>query len=314
MGMFFLISAYFTVHSLERKPIARFSSDRLKRLGIPLLLFYFILSPVVNYILVRWRNGEVLSFFGFIKKYQGFGFGPMWFVEALLYFTFLYLGYYYFFERNKSTSRKDSPLPGNWQILLFALILGLCSFIIRIWLPVGWEFRPLSFQIPFFVQYTTLFVVGILAYKYSWLESITYKTGIRWFVFAQICIFFLFPALFILGGGGKGELDMYMGGLHWQSLAYAIWEQVTGISLIIGLFALFKQKVNKQGKLAQILSKSAYAVFLIHPLVLVTLALGLKGLHLYPLLKYIILAPFAVMLCFVFATGFRKLPLLRKIL
>jgi glucans biosynthesis protein C len=40
MGMFFMISAYFTAASIQRKSIGRFLKDRLVRLGIP--LFFFI--------------------------------------------------------------------------------------------------------------------------------------------------------------------------------------------------------------------------------------------------------------------------------
>jgi fucose 4-O-acetylase-like acetyltransferase len=49
MGLFFLISAYFTRISLERKPIGTFVKDRLIRLGIPLIIFYFLLSPLTIY-------------------------------------------------------------------------------------------------------------------------------------------------------------------------------------------------------------------------------------------------------------------------
>lgn len=43
MGMFFMLSAFFIIPSLERKGIRKFGSDRLLRLGVPLLLFYFVL-------------------------------------------------------------------------------------------------------------------------------------------------------------------------------------------------------------------------------------------------------------------------------
>ena len=50
MGMFFFISAYFTAASINRKTTAVFLKDRLVRLGIPLVFFYFILNPLTNYI------------------------------------------------------------------------------------------------------------------------------------------------------------------------------------------------------------------------------------------------------------------------
>ena len=314
MGLFFLISAYFTAHVIERKKTGKFISDRLKRLVIPLLVYYFIISPVVVFMVVRWHYNDMISFKDFIIERHGFGFGPMWFVEALIYFTGIYLIYYYIFERKRSRKLRTLKLPGNGMILLFALLIGAAAFVIRIWLPVGWEFRPLGFQFPYFLQYIFMFAMGIFVYKRGWLESLTYKKGIGWFVFAQVCIFILFPLMFLFGGGSSGNLDPFLGGVHWQSLAYAVWEQVTGFSLIIGLMGIFKQKWNAQGKLMQIASKSTYTVFIIHPLVLVALALSLRNIQIYPLLKYVAVAPIAVISCFVLATIIREMPLAKKIL
>ena len=46
MGLLFLISGYFSPGSLERKGVRRFVKDRLIRLGIPLVVFFFVLNPI----------------------------------------------------------------------------------------------------------------------------------------------------------------------------------------------------------------------------------------------------------------------------
>ena len=314
MGLFFLISAYFTAHAIERKTTGQFIADRLKRLGIPLLVYFFIISPLVVFMVVRWHYNDMISFRDFIIERHGFGFGPMWFVEALIYFTCIYLLYYYFFERKRTRQPRTLKMPGNGLIIMSALLIGAGAFVIRIWLPVGWEFRPLGFQFSFFLQYIFMFAIGILVYKHDWLESITYKKGISWFVFAHVCIFILFPLMFLLNGGTTGNIDPFMGGLHWQSFAYAVWEQVTGFSLIIGLMGIFKRKWNTQGKLMQLASRSTYTVFIIHPLVLVALALSLRNIQVYPLLKFVVVAPFAVVSCFILAILIKQIPLAKKIL
>src|SRR5207248_140871 len=48
MGCFFLISGYFTPGSFDRKGPATFYKDRLLRLGIPLVVFVFLLSPIAS--------------------------------------------------------------------------------------------------------------------------------------------------------------------------------------------------------------------------------------------------------------------------
>jgi hypothetical protein len=58
----------------------------------------------------------------------------------------------------------DTRFPGNGSIALIALLMGVAAFLVRVWLPVGWNFVPLNLQFPFFVQYIALFPIGLIAY------------------------------------------------------------------------------------------------------------------------------------------------------
>ena len=94
----------------------------------------------------------------------------------------------------------------------------------------------------------------------------------------------------------------------------AIWEQLAGFSMIIGLIGIFKQKLNKQDILAKKLSGAAYAVFIIHAFVIVTLSSILKDWCVYPVVKFIILSPVALFLCFAIGILLKKIPLFTKIM
>lgn len=61
MGLYFFISGYFMMFSLQRKDLAIFISDRLKRLGIPLVFFTFIIFLPFNYFLSE-SNESIISF------------------------------------------------------------------------------------------------------------------------------------------------------------------------------------------------------------------------------------------------------------
>ncbi len=50
MGLFFLISAYFTPGAYDRKGTGPFLRDRFLRLGIPLLIYDMLIEPFVMYI------------------------------------------------------------------------------------------------------------------------------------------------------------------------------------------------------------------------------------------------------------------------
>ena len=307
MGMFFFISAFFIVPSLQRKGILKFGKDRLIRLGIPLLLFYFILNPLTIFIHNRLINFEDPTFVDYLANGWARGFGPMWFVEALIIFTAGYL------LINSFKFRIAIKFPTNKIILLAAFLTGLFQYIIRIWLPVGWSMPFTNFQLPHFIQYILLFVFGIIAYQNKWMESVTFKLGKLWFIFAQILIFIGFPLLFIFGGAGNGNLDAFLGGIHWQSLGYAIWEQLTGFSLIIGLFGISKQYFNRQRLIAKKLSESAYGVFVFHAPIIVGISAVFRNWEIFPPLKFIILAPVALIVSFGIAWLVKKMPVLKNI-
>ena len=314
MGLFFLISAYFTEVSFTRKSTGTFLADRLRRLGIPLLLYFFVISPAMIFFLVRRLDGSDISFLDFYKQGHGFGFGPLWFVETLLYFTLIYVIYQKFRDRNRNRTIKHRPLPGDKSVLLLAVLLGVITFLIRIKLPVGWSFPLLGLQFPHFPQYIALFTLGIAASRHNWLEAVTYKRGLRWLLIAQIMIFIMFPLLFMTGGAASGEITAFMGRLHWQSLAYAIWEQITGLSLIIGLLGIFREKLNSQGKWGQKLSACAYGVFIFHAPLLVLITVSLRNVELSGILKLLLLAPVAVFASFLVVYLIRKLPCADKVL
>ncbi|MBU3927637.1 MAG: acyltransferase [Bacteroidetes bacterium] len=311
MGLFFLISAYFTRISLERKSTGNFIKDRMVRLGIPLIIFYFILSPLTIYLRVRFGDGSDLSFFEFIKQHQGFGFGPMWFVETLIYFSFIYVIIRLIFRiKDNQTSRKwGFPKPA--VIILFALGISAVSFTVRLWFRLGSEIPYIGLQLPYFPQYIAMLIVGILYAKYHWFDQITYKQGIRWFAVAQFFILVVFPLFFLFS---RLEGEPYAGGWNWQSALLCTWEQITGFSLMIGLTGMLKDKINKQGKLAKSMSGAAYAVFMIHAPVIVFISLSLENWDLYPVLKFIVIAPVALFVCFGIGILLKKIPIVNKII
>jgi fucose 4-O-acetylase-like acetyltransferase len=57
MGFFFLLSAYFTGSSYDRKGAGQFIADRLLRLGVPLLFYSFVFSPLLSYLVYYFAKG-----------------------------------------------------------------------------------------------------------------------------------------------------------------------------------------------------------------------------------------------------------------
>jgi glucan biosynthesis protein C len=317
MGLFFLISGYFTPGSYDRKGSKRFFIDRLLRLGIPILCYDFVIGPLIVRPLVRFGTQESSgSYLDFLARYYSsfhIGTGPLWFVEALLIFAGCYI-LWRTLIKPPSITRTERELPKNLTVVLFILAVSIVTFIVRIWLPLGWNFEPLNFQFPFFTQYICMFIVGIAAYKHNWPARIPDAMGKLWLAVAIIFIIILFPVLFVSGGAMSGDISAFVGGPHWQCFALAVWEQFTGVAIIIALLFLSRKYFNHQGKISKAASASAYTAYIIHAPVIILVAIAIRNINLHPLLKFALAVLISVPLCFALANIIRQLPLARRIL
>ena len=316
MGLFFLISGYFTAGSYNRKGPGRFLKGRLLRLGIPWLFYYLFIDTITVYVLRVKVDGYDGSVWRFLASHFGrfnIADGPVWYVETLLIFSIIYALWRSFAKTPSPAVRENDRMPGNLAIAITGLALGVLTFAVRLWRPLGWGLAPLNLQLPFFPQYICLFIVGTIAYRYDWLRRIPVAVGRLWLCIFIVLIVIVFPVIFVLGGATE-DVSLYMGGLHWQCLAYAVWEQFVGIGMVVALLVMFRKRLNRQGKLAGALSASSYAVYIIHPPIVVLVALALRNITLFPLLKFALAALMVVPLSFALANVVRKLPLARGIL
>lgn len=266
MGFFFLLASYFLPGSADRKGARACVAERLKRLGIPLVFYAIFVNPVLEY-----AKSVHEGFAGTYPRYapnhfqnmRTFGVGPLWFVEALLLFSLVY-GLWRYLAGTRPVISRRSRVPSNRVILLAALALGTVAFAARIWAPVGSVLQPFNFQLAHFPQYIALFVVGLVAYRRGWLAALEDAQARPW-RWAMIPLALVFPVFLVAGGALDGNTDALSGGLHWQSLAYAVWEQLVCVAMVIGLLAWFRDHLNDQGRLLRAIGGDTYAVFVCTP-------------------------------------------------
>jgi glucans biosynthesis protein C len=315
MGLFLFISAYFVPGSYDRKGAVKFFIDRLVRLGIPLAIYSWIINPLFVYI-AFYRNQMSLWQF-FPGKYFSYGEyigqGPLWFIETLLIFSLVYVLCRFLSRPQTTKSPGKTSFPNNVTIFLFALLLGITGFLVRIFLVMDVDrIKALNLQIPFFAQYIALFILGLIAYRHNWFMSLSDKTGRLWLIIAGVMIILWVPMM-LTNGAADGEI-FQKGGLHWQSLVYALWESFLCISMCIGLIYFFRRFLNHQGKLAKFLIPNAYTAYLIHAVVISTIALAAQNIAIYPLLKFALAAIFSVPICFGLSSLIRKIPYTDRVL
>lgn len=299
MGLLFLLSGYFTPGSFERRGPGTFLKDRLLRLGVPTLIYAFILSPIARIGTHGLAGNTTASLFAL---------GPMWFAVMLLVFDLGYLAW-----RTVVKNRPERPGPENRTMLtfpkvaLFMLALAAASYLLRIAIPYGipvLEFPSLGYL----TQYLSFFVIGMLAYKRDWLRTVSGSLGKIGFVLAVLASVVLLPVALI------GPGSAWIGHGSWKSAVFALWDSIFAVGMSLALITFFRRFLDGGQKLGRVLSQHSFTVYVIHAPILAFLALALRGLQIQQPLKFCLAVIVYLPLCFGIAWLIRKVPYAKKIL
>jgi len=312
MGFFFLLAGYFTPASLERKGYGRFILDRYLRLGLPILGFALILAPVTVGFMTLAQGHGFWAGPVYLWQHRMFINGPLWFTEALLFFCIPYCGWRALFGPSLSDSeRTPKPVPaGRWWIGT-ALATGIGALALRQFVPVG--VNVFGMQLGYFATYIFLYSLGVAAWRYDWLRQLTWKnarTGL-------ITLAITWP-LMIVGGAvasamyGPGKSN-FSGGHTWPAILYALWEPFVAWGLIALWLLVFRARMNQPSALWDWLGRRAYAVYIIHPPVLVGVSLLLHGWAAPALVKFGVTGLMSCAATWLVADPLVRLPGLRRV-
>jgi peptidoglycan/LPS O-acetylase OafA/YrhL len=309
MGLLFLISAYFSPGSLERKGVGRFVKDRLIRLGIPLLIFFFVLNPIAaigSYAMPASVSG-ITTPLSWQAYPQLVGVGPMWFVAMLLVFD-IGFAIWWAARRNRMPRQESSNEPPRYRaIAAFILVLALTSYLIRIVIPIG-EFVAGFPTLSYLPQYVSFFIIGIVAVRHNWLRNVPKSMGRAGFALVLVATIIVFP---IAISGGATNVAGYG---SWQSAVYAVWDSTVAVGMSLGLITLFRERFNWSGSFTLFLQRHSYTVYVIQAPIIVFVVVALMGLSLEHLLKFGLAAVITVPLCFAAAYLVLKIPFASRVL
>jgi len=271
LGAFFLIAGRLSGPSLDRKGPLPFVRDRLLRLGIPVAFYVLVIAPPMEYVKYRDEGGHG----GFLRyardQLTDPAPGPTWFLEALLAFSLAYGLVRWLRPARGEPSRE--PLRGE-QVAGVAVAIAVLSFSTHLVVPYGEEHLHIQFAL--FPQYAILFALGCAAGRRGWLETLTPELRRRCGIAAMAAVVAL-AALLLAGGftDGEAERDRYAGGWHWQAAGTSLVEGALAATLPLFLIDWFRVHGSRQGRLLRSMAPSAYGAFVIHPPVVVGLALAL---------------------------------------
>jgi surface polysaccharide O-acyltransferase-like enzyme len=306
MSLLFFVSGYFSQKSMLKKGKGPFISGRFKRLGIPLLIFIFLIHPVS--VKMTYPEVDLHWYLNGIKNLNFLGWtGPLWFVEALLIFSLLYI---FLLKPIFKFEIKETFKLRNLHIIILIAIITALAFFARLFYPIGTNITNL--QIGFFSAYIFTFLAGIIAGKTQILDQISLKDGYRWLV---ISLIIGLPAWFLIMiyGGPMDGIMLMEGGMNWPAFFYAVWESFFCVTFIIALLGIFKHRVNIGGRFQQFLSDNAFGVFVFHTPLLIGISILLKEITMHPILKFLLVTMIAVPASFLVSWLIRRVPMFSKI-
>jgi peptidoglycan/LPS O-acetylase OafA/YrhL len=280
MGLFFLISGYFVPGSYDRQGGKVFVRKKLVRLGIPLLVMGALLSVLAG-------------------KFET---GHMWYVESLLVFCLLYALYRKFFPPVRHRQQK----PVLWGLLLIGLGMGIGSFIIRKVSPQDhwiWPFGiiPLPMEPAHYLQYVMMFVLGILARRFGWVEKMSDRLGAT-----ALTIGLLLASGIYFRGHGAWSAFIW----RW----FGIYESFLCVFLCTGLLWLFRRFFNGTSPFMQWCSAQSYGAYVFHMLLMLLLQAATDTIWMGALGKFLFIGQVTCVAAFSLTWALRLIPAVRKVL
>ncbi len=297
MGLYFFISGYFMVFSIRNKTATVFLRDRLKRLGIPLLFFTFLVFLPFNY-LGADKPGNLVNFLldTYFNK-PPIATGHLWFVASLLAYSIFYLVCCHKLFLKWASGNRSLKV---WHLLVFAAIIILFSALIRTWYPIdAWRTWIIPIEPAHLPQYLFLFLAGNYFHHANWLKELNWKHALPFIVLTVI---------------GYNTSNYWIGSAFSQWISEPLLETLLCFSISISLMVGFRQGFNQTNSLMKILSDNAYGIYLVHLLLVIALQLLVLKLNWNPNLKFIVVTVAGIGSSLLVSHLLRKIPAVKRII
>lgn len=281
MGLYFFISGYFIPRSFDKQGSKQFIQKKLLRLGIPLLFMGAIISVLTGKLEI----------------------GHMWFVESLLVFCLVYALIRLWVSPIEKTCTSKPTIIG---LLIVALLMGVGSYFIRQVSPQDhwiWPFGiiPLPMEPAHYLQYVMMFVLGILAYRFQWLDKMSNGTG-----FTTLLIDVALAVGNYLRDGGP-----------WNDFVcqwFGIYESLMCVFISFGLIWLFREFVSGTSRFWQWCAAQSYGAYVFHLLLMIVLQNVVDSIWMGAFGKFIFIGIVTTILSFLLTWIVRMIPGVKKVL
>lgn len=295
MGLYFFISGYFMLFSLNRKSINQFTKDRLIRLGVPFLFFTFLIFLPLNYLGDSSGKNVLDVFIDTYFNKPPIATGHLWFVASLLVYSLIYI--FLFRPKNQNDSLKPFR---SYYAVIYIILLSFISGLVRIYYPIDiWKTWIIPVEVAHIPQYFSLFIIGTLFNRYQWLESFKPSTGIYFFAIAVFTYFF------------QNSLPAQIQD-HW--LTEATIESLLCVGISLSLLSVFRFYGNRTNKVIQLLSDNSFGIYLFHVFVVIGLQAILLSVPISAISKFLLVTIGGIAFSLLISFYIRKIKVLKGII
>jgi len=238
MNLFFFYSGFFVPKSFDKKGRYDFLFDRVKRLGIPFVVYSFLIGPYIE-------GGFASLFFGLEYPGSPGNCGPTWFLNQLILFSIVYA-----FTCGHGWSPKIK-CPSLLGFLLICAAIGLITGVLLLFFPSSDFF----FTTPQFWQdypsYPLYFFGGAIAQRNGWMEEIKEKKS-RAVIYGLMLLnmAIVYPFMFLV----QAKMPAAVGAL----LQGILWKGMMSVTVLLAVSVFFMDHVNKSYFCTKFFSKAMY--------------------------------------------------------
>jgi len=281
MGLYFFISGFFVPRSFDKQGSKQFIQKKLLRLGIPLLFMGAIISVLTGKLEI----------------------GHMWFVESLLVFCLIYALIHQWVSPVGSACNSKPTIIG---LLIVALVMGIGSYFIRQVSPQDhwiWPFGiiPLPMEPAHYLQYVMMFILGILAYRFQWLDKMNNSTG-----FITLLIGVALAIGNYLRDGGPWNDFVWL----W----FGIYESLMCVFISFGLIWLFREFVSTTSHFWQWCAAQSYGAYVFHLILMIVLQNVVDSIWMGAFGKFLFIGIVTTILSFLLTWIVRMIPGVKRVL
>lgn len=303
MKLFIILGGFFIALQVGKVGAAVVRNDRIRRLGVPILLFLLFINPVTIYI---WNLQEYNypEFYYYtinmprnVLDTHGAGWHlHIWFLIVLLSYCLIIPVVFFCLESDivkrvifnlKSTSNSNLLLIiAVSTSVMFVLFRALHFFTFQNLTHGG----PLNYVAQAILTYFPFFVLGICMQRHKSVFNAMHTVSL-----SQFGLSFVFLGMVWVNIGNITSVVGFAGSQAIQHFA----QEFAGFYICCILLVVFSRFANNRSDLARFLSDSSYTVYLFHVPVLVCAAAIIKLSNISNFALYLLIMPVAYIACLV---------------